>query len=106
MLTIKSIVGSNDEVSVVTSVFNPADVKQGTMSSAYETGAARIRYNSNNSQITVDKNTVAFYYDNSTPSDMVTHGVAVYYTRWLMIQQDCFRPLPGQQVHPGLHRAV
>ena len=80
VLTIKSIVGSNDEVSVVTSVFNPADVKQGTMSSAYETGAARIRYNSNNSQITVDKNTVAFYYDNSTPSD-ITYGVAVGYNK-------------------------
>ena len=78
VLTIKSIVGSNDEVSVVTDVFNPADVKQQTMSSAYETGAARIRYNSNNSQITVDKNTVAFYYDNSTPSD-ITYGVAVGY---------------------------
>ena len=78
VLTIKSIVGSNDEVSVVTRVFNPADVKQQTMSSAYETGAARIRYNSNNSQITVDKNTVAFYYDNSTPSD-ITYGVAVGY---------------------------
>lgn len=78
MLTIKSIVGSNDEVSAVTSVFNPADVKQQAMSSAYETGAARIRYNSNNSQITVDKNTVAFYYDNSTPSD-ITYGVAVGY---------------------------
>ena len=80
VLTIKSIVGSNDEVSVVTSVFNPADVKQQTMSSAYETGAARIRYNSNNSQITVDKNTVAFYYDNSTPSD-ITYGVAVGYNK-------------------------
>ncbi|MFR4200495.1 MAG: S-layer homology domain-containing protein [Flavonifractor plautii] len=80
VLTIKSIVGSNDEVSVVTDVFNPADVKQGTMSSAYETGAARIRYNSNNSQITVDKNTVAFYYDNSTPSD-ITYGVAVGYNK-------------------------
>ena len=80
MLTIKSIVGSNDEVSVVTDVFNPADVKQQTMSSAYETGAARIRYNSNNSQITVDKNTVAFYYDNSTPSD-ITYGVAVGYNK-------------------------
>ena len=80
VLTIKSIVGSNDEVSVVTGVFNPADVKQGTMSSAYETGAARIRYNSNNSQITVDKNTVAFYYDNSTPSD-ITYGVAVGYNK-------------------------
>ncbi|MBS6803578.1 MAG: S-layer homology domain-containing protein, partial [Clostridiales bacterium] len=78
VLTIKSIVGSNDEVSVVTDVFNPADVKQQTMSSAYETGAARIRYNSNNSQITVDKNTVAFYYDNSTRSD-ITYGVAVGY---------------------------
>ncbi len=78
VLTIKSIVGSNDEVSAVTSVFNPADVKQQAMSSAYETGAARIRYNSNNSQITVDKNTVAFYYDNSTPSD-ITYGVAVGY---------------------------
>ena len=78
VLTIKSIVGSNDEVSVVTSVFNPADVKQQAMSSAYETGAARIRYNSNNSQITVDKNTVAFYYDNSTRSD-ITYGVAVGY---------------------------
>uniref|UniRef100_UPI00189ADFC7 hypothetical protein n=1 Tax=Flavonifractor plautii TaxID=292800 RepID=UPI00189ADFC7 len=80
VLTIKSIVGSNDEVSVVTDVFNPADVKQGTMSSAYETGAARIRYNSNSSQITVDKNTVAFYYDNSTPSD-ITYGVAVGYNK-------------------------
>ena len=80
VLTIKSIVGSNDEVSVVTRVFNPADVKQQTMSSAYETGAARIRYNSNNSQITVDKNTVAFYYDNSTPSD-ITYGVAVGYNK-------------------------
>ena len=78
VLTIKSIVGSNDEVSAVTSVFNPADVKQQAMSSAYETGAARIRYNSNNSQITVDKNTVAFYYDKSTPSD-ITYGVAVGY---------------------------
>ena len=78
VLTIKSIVGSNDEVSAVTSVFNPADVKQQAMSNAYETGAARIRYNSNNSQITVDKNTVAFYYDNSTPSD-ITYGVAVGY---------------------------
>ena len=78
VLTIKSIVGSNDEVSAVTSVFNPADVKQRAMSSAYETGAARIRYNSNDSQITVDKNTVAFYYDNSTPSD-ITYGVAVGY---------------------------
>ena len=78
VLTIKSIVGSNDEVSAVTSVFNPADVKQQAMSSAYENGAARIRYNSNNSQITVDKNTVAFYYDNSNPSD-ITYGVAVGY---------------------------
>ena len=80
VLTIKSIVGSNDEVSVVTRGFNPADVKQQTMSSAYETGAARIRYDSNNSQITVDKNTVAFYYDNSTPSD-ITYGVAVGYNK-------------------------
>ena len=80
VLTIKSIVGSNDEVSAVTSAFNPADVKQQAMSSAYETGAARIRYNSNNSQITVDKNTVAFYYDNSTPSD-ITYGVAVGYNK-------------------------
>ena len=78
VLTIKSIVGSNDEVAAVTSAFNPADVKQQTMSSAYENGAARIRYNSNNSQITVDKNTVAFYYDNSNPSD-ITYGVAVGY---------------------------
>ena len=78
VLTIKSIVGSNDEVSAVTNVFNPADVKQQNMSSAYENGAARIRYNSNNSQITVDKNTVAFYYDNSNPSD-ITYGVAVGY---------------------------
>ena len=80
VLTIKSIVGSNDEVAVVTNVFNPADVKQQAMSSAYETGAARIRYNSNNSQITVDKNTVAFYYDNSNPSD-ITYGVAVGYNK-------------------------
>ena len=78
VLTIKSIVGSNDEVSAVTSVFNPADVKQQNMSSAYETGAARIRYNSNQSQITVDKNTVAFYYDDSDSSD-ITYGVAVGY---------------------------
>ena len=87
VLTIKSIVGSNDEVSAVTSVFNPADVKQQAMSSAYENGAARIRYNSNNSQITVDKNTVAFYYDNSNPSD-ITYGVAVGYNEMAHVDND------------------
>ena len=91
VLTIKSIVGSNHEDTAVT--YNPADVKS-TLSHDYKTGSARIRYAS--SQVTVDKNTVAFYYDEVVQADLnpggdyagssykagdVIYGVAVGYDK-------------------------
>ena len=69
VLTIKSIVGSNHEDTAVT--YNPADVKS-TLSHDYKTGSARIRYAS--SQVTVDKNTVAFYYDEVVQADLNPRG--------------------------------
>ena len=73
VLTIKSIVGSNHEDTAVT--YNPADVKS-TLSHDYKTGSARIRYNesSQSKQVTVDKNTVAFYYDEVVQADLQPGG--------------------------------
>ena len=48
------------------------------LTSAYNTGDARIMGNSAVSPIAVDLNTVAFYYDNSNPND-IKYGVAVGY---------------------------
>ena len=95
VLTIKSIVGSNHEDTAVT--YNPADVKS-TLSHDYKTGSARIRYNESgqSKQVTVDKNTVAFYYDEVVQADLnpggdyagssykagdVIYGVAVGYDK-------------------------
>ena len=97
VLTIKSIVGSNHEDTAVT--YNPADVKS-TLSHDYKTGSARIRYAS--SQVTVDKNTVAFYYDEVVQADLnpggdyvgssykagdVIYGVAVGYDKMTDVPQ-------------------
>ncbi|MGJ0680658.1 S-layer homology domain-containing protein [Flavonifractor plautii] len=97
VLTIKSIVGSNHEDAAVT--YNPADVKS-TLSHDYKTGSARIRYAS--SQVTVDKNTVAFYYDEVVQADLnpggdyvgssykagdVIYGVAVGYDKMTDVPQ-------------------
>ena len=97
VLTIKSIVGSNHEDTEVT--YNPADVKS-TLSHDYKTGSARIRYAS--SQVTVDKNTVAFYYDEVVQADLnpggdyegssykagdVIYGVAVGYDKMTDVPQ-------------------
>ena len=98
VLTIKSIVGSNHEDTAVT--YNPADVKS-TLSHDYKTGSARIRYAS--SQVTVDKNTVAFYYDEVVQADLnpggdyagssykagdVIYGVAVGYDKMTDVPND------------------
>ena len=97
VLTIKSIVGSNHEDTAVT--YKPADVKS-TLSHDYKTGSARIRYAS--SQVTVDKNTVAFYYDEVVQADLnpggdyegssykagdVIYGVAVGYDKMTDVPQ-------------------
>ena len=73
VLTIKSIVGSNHEDTKVT--YNPADVKS-TLSHDYKTGSARIRYSESgqSKQVTVDKNTVAFYYDEVVQADLQPGG--------------------------------
>ena len=73
VLTIKSIVGSNHEDTKVT--YNPADVKS-TLSHDYKTGSARIRYSESgqSKQVTVDKNTVAFYYDEVVQEDLQPGG--------------------------------
>ena len=73
VLTITSIVGANiDDATALVREYS--DAVDSTLSSAYSTGAARIRYNADRDQVTIDKNTVAFYY-----VDENTYGVAVGY---------------------------
>ena len=72
VLTITSIVGANigNGTPAVDTYSSAIDSK---LSADYSTGAARIRYGTS-SQVTIDKNTVAFYY-----VDENTYGVAVGY---------------------------
>ena len=81
ILTITSIVGANtdDSTAAVNEYSNATD---NALSSAYSTGAARIRYNGDRDQVTIDKNTVAFYFvdeNNNGEADSGEYGVAVGY---------------------------
>ena len=74
VMTITSIVGSNlNDARVPVNEYS--DATNSTLSADYNTGAARIRYNS--TQMTVDKNTVAFYY--TIVDGETKYGVAVGY---------------------------
>ena len=82
VMTITEIVGSTvDDDPDVSEYSNTGatanggkDVVDNRLSSDYATGAGRIRYNSDRDQLTIDRNTVAFYYVNDD-----TYGVAVGY---------------------------
>ena len=74
VLTIKSIVGTN---ATGTDRYSPADVDS-TLAADYDTGAARIKYGTND-QVAVDKNTVAFYFTTVSGDDK--YGVAIGYDK-------------------------
>ena len=84
VMTITSIVGANvgnaipavGEYSDTTVAADGGkDVVDSRLSSDYASGAARIWYNTDRDQLTIDRNTIAFYYDVDTEK----YGVAVGY---------------------------
>ena len=83
VLTITSIVGSNNtgagHYNPTSSAEDPYSVA-GTLSSDYNSGAARVNYNGGKNQLVIDKNTVAFYYTTDAKGDTI-YGVAVGYEK-------------------------
>ena len=75
VLTITSIVGTNEAGEPAISDYNDTDDFAADSDANYTSGAGRIRYNGNADQVAVDRNTVAFYYTN----DGDDYGVAVGY---------------------------
>ena len=76
VLTITSIVGSNTDDAHVSVNEYSNDVVDSSLSANYNTGAARIRYGTS-SYVVVDRNTVAFYWDEVTAAD---HAAGRYLT--------------------------